>query len=205
MTRQGVVLTAMLAGMCVLSHTRLYQDIANRSRGMIRGFPTTIASWQMRGEYAPSLREIELLETENILTRIYRDPNGREVSMVIVYDPSGNRKMAHPQEICLQADGLSTLTKSSVPLENLNFNTERLLMQRDRTRLLYYYWYKAGPHHSGNYITSQLRLAVNSLTASPGGTALIRLSTSAKDESAADQALQQFARDAMPQFDRYLP
>jgi EpsI family protein len=207
MTRQGVVLASLLAGVCVLTHLRLYQDIKKFSSGELTRFPQRIGAWQMTAEYPASKREMELLETENIVNRVYRDPQGREVNVALVYDPSGNRKMAHPQEICLTADGMQTLSKSKALVGDTSVNAERLLMEKDSRRRLYYYWYKAGPYQSGSYITSQLRLAFYGLTGATGGTALIRISSpvGANGEQFSDTTLSDFGSAIMPEVDKYLP
>ncbi len=207
MTGQGAVLAVILACMCVLSHTRLYLDSTGPRGARIDGFPERIGDWQAIATYPPSQREMELLETENILTRIYRDGTRREVAAVLVYDPSGNRKMAHPQEICLVADGLQMVSRSSVEIPGAGVVAERLLMERGSRRTLFYYWYKAGAYHSGSYIGTQSRLALNALTGATAGTALVRLSTAvgAQNESQSDQALQDFAAQLLPELDRLLP
>ena len=194
MSRQGWVLAAILGCMAAVSQTYLYQEISQRSTAKLDNFPQQVGTWKMTGEYAPTQREIELLETENILTRIYRDEQGREVALVLVYDPSGNRKMAHPQEICLKADGQETVDKRTQMIGNTSIDAQRLLMERNGRRTLYYYWFKAGEYQSGSYISSQLRLAFQSLKSKPEGTALVRLSTRAQqDGKDADAVLQEFS------------
>jgi EpsI family protein len=207
MTRQGVVLASLLAGVCLLSHLRLYQDIKKFSSGELKRFPQSIGVWQMTAEYPASKREMELLETENIVNRVYRDDKGREVSVALVYDPSGNRKMAHPQEICLTADGMQTLSKSKAIVGDTGVDAERLLMEKDSRRRLYYYWYKAGPYQSGSYIASQMRLAFHGLTGASGGTALIRISSvvGPNGEEFSDAALSDFGSAIKPEVDQYLP
>jgi EpsI family protein len=183
----------------LVSHFYLYREITTRSTEKLTGFPLQIGAWQMIGEYAPTQREIDLLETENIMTRVYRDNAGREVALVLVYDPSGNRKMAHPQEICLKADGMEAIEKNSIAIRDTAIDAERLLMERGGKRTLYYYWFKAGAYQSGSYIGSQVRLAMHSLSGGAEGTALIRMSTPASGDGAqADAVLQDFAVDVQP-------
>lgn len=207
MTRQGVVLSILLACLCVFSHTRLYRQNKNIASDQFKQFPQRIGVWQSIAEFPPSPKEVELLETTNIIGRHYRDNRGREVTMALVYDPSGNRKMAHPQEICLTAGGMDTVSKSAVPLGKSGIDAERLVVQKNDNRQLYYYWYKAGPYQSGNYLDSQMRLALASITGSQGGTALIRISTHVNPDNEAEreQALQDFAIAVLPEMERFLP
>jgi EpsI family protein len=184
----------------------LYHEISDRSTAKLDHFPQQIGVWKMTGEFAPTKREIEILETENILSRIYRDDKGREAALVLVYDPSGNRKMAHPQEICLKADGMETIDKSVMNVADTGIDAQRLLMERSGRRTLYYYWFKAGDYQSGGYISSQLRLAWQSLKSKPEGTALVRLSARAQqDGSQADTVLQDFAVALQPALMEQLP
>jgi EpsI family protein len=207
MSRQGVILAVMLGAACVLSWTRLYPAAKTHARDDRSLFPRTIDTWTTIREYAATERERELLETDSILTRVYRDARGRDVTLVLVYDSSGDRKMAHPQEICLTADGLEALGKDSVELGRTGIHAERLLMERGARRVLYYYWYKAGAFQSGSYVSAQLRLAWASLCGSAGGTALVRISTAVPpaDSARADEALQDFALALLPDVERHLP
>jgi EpsI family protein len=211
LTRQGWVLAGVLAATCLLSHYRLYREIKPFSTGALDDFPERIGRWQMTARHPAGKREMELLETGNILSREYRDEQGREVGLALVYDPSGNRKMAHPQEICLTADGMQTLDKRCVELGDTGIQAERLLMENDSRRSLFYYWYKAGPHQSGSYVASQLRLAYYGLSGAGGGTALIRISTGvgqggeAAGEAAGDAALADFGAAITREVDRCLP
>jgi len=143
-TRQGRLMSLLFAGLCTVSFTRLYQDLPQRSSGKLAAFPQQIGAWRMISEHSPSAKEIELLETENITSRVYRDDTGRQVALTLVYDPSGNRKMAHPQEICLRADGFDLLSSTTVAVAGTEISARRLLMIRGDNRMLYYYWYKAG-------------------------------------------------------------
>ena len=207
MTKQALVLSITLLVLCVLSHTRLYQHNQHVSSESFRQFPQRIGQWQTVAEFPPSPKEVELLETNDIIARLYRDEKGREVHMALVYDASGNRKMAHPQEICLTAGGMNTVSKNSVPLGDSGMNVERLVVERDGNRQLYYYWYKAGPCQSGNYLETQLRLALYSLTGQQGGTALMRISgrITPESEEKQEQALRDFGLAAMPEMERHLP
>jgi len=204
MSRQAWVLAVILGCTAVVSQLFLYRELSQRSTAKLTHFPQQIGAWKMTGEYAPTLREIELLETENILTRIYRDDKGREVAMVLVYDPSGNRKMAHPQEICLKADGQETVDKRTQMIGAID--AQRLLMEKSGRRTLYYYWFKAGAYQSGSYISSQLRLALQSFKSKPEGTALVRLSTRVPRGSVeGDAALQDFSIALQPALLEQLP
>jgi EpsI family protein len=205
MSRQGWVLSSLLLCTALFSHFFLYREITARSTEKLTDFPVQIGHWRMTFERPPTEREMELLETENIMTRVYRDDAGREVALVLVYDPSGNRKMAHPQEICLKADGMEALQKSSVAIRDTDISAERLLMERAGKRTVYYYWFKAGDYQSGSYIGSQLRLAMHSLSGDAEGTALIRMSSAATGDGAdADRVLQDFAVDAESAFVEHL-
>ncbi|HYG78466.1 MAG TPA: EpsI family protein [Planctomycetota bacterium] len=207
MTRQGYILASVLVLAGILSNTRLYQQISTGVQDTFKQFPQRIAVWQSVKEYPPSAQEVKLLETENIVSRLYRDENKREVMMALVYDPTGNRKMAHPQEICLTAGGMKTVSQGPVKLGDSGVTAQRLVVENSDTRQLYYYWYKAGPHQTGDYLSSQIRLALYSLSGKSAGTALIRLSTTvtAETEAEREKALQDFALVVMPEVDRYLP
>jgi len=196
MTRQGYILAGILSLVSVLSFTRLYQTIDTKSQDTFKQFPQQLGAWKMIREYPPSAQEVKLLETENIVSRLYRDENKRDVMMSLVYDPSGNRKMAHPQEICLTAGGMRTVSQGTVDLGDSGIKAERLVVANSDSRQLYYYWYKAG-----------LRHALNSLSGGSGGTALIRLSVivTAENETQREQALQDFALKTLPEVERYLP
>ena len=197
--RQSLIAAAILSGACALSFGWLYQPIFPRA-GSKFDFPRQIAGWRTIAEVQPTPREIELLETENILTRVYRDEEGREVTMVLVYDASGERKMAHPQEICLAANGWEVLSQAAVDLPGSAAQAQRLLMERGSQRVLYYYWYQAGRYQTGSYLGAQARLTLARLRGIPGGAGLVRLSVAFASgrEQAGEQTLRDFANMLMP-------
>ncbi|HEY3323575.1 MAG TPA: EpsI family protein [Planctomycetota bacterium] len=208
LTREGKVLAVTLAAVAVLANTRLFQPAAAHAPLDFKRFPTQIGEWKMEREFPVSQREIDILETDNILYRLYREPSGRAVVLALVYDPSGNRKMAHPQEVCLAAAGLRMLQQRDARLEAGGSSVQRLLMESaGPQRFLYYYWFKAGSYQSGSFFGSQLRLALASLRGSEGGASLVRINTRIEDgdEAAAEKTLQDFARDLQPQLCAFLP
>lgn len=209
MNKQLRVITALLSCVCVLTYARLYQpQRVTAESATAKSFPEQLGTWQMTASYPPTPREIELLETDNILNRSYRDASGRTAALVLVYDPSGNRKMAHPQEICLAADGNEIIGQTHVDLGVGGINAQRLLTERNGGRLLYYYWYKSGDDQSGSYLMTQTSAAWSALLGKSRGTALIRIATpigTDHSEEQADKILQDFARALVPELTRVLP
>ena len=173
------------------------------SIGPIReAIPVSIGPWHMVSDRGPTDQEREILETDAILTRTYSSGAAVQCDLSVVF-AQDNRRVAHPPELCYKGAGWTVESKKVilVPLEEGTFHVNRLFLLRGQARMWVYYWYKAGPDCSANYVRMQWNIVKSHFLRRHSSSALMRGSavTGSPDQDAATLAtLDGFARLAIP-------
>jgi EpsI family protein len=146
-------------------------------------------------------RTIELLETTDVVNRIYAPSDGSPyVSVCVVHSPD-NRKIAHPPEVCYAGWGYEVVERSRTSLEGPDglFDAAFLTVTKGTSRDSILYWYQTGSALGANYYREQLRAALAMVSGRPLGTSLVRLSTPETDgRDAARERLRSFATLLVP-------
>ena len=182
----------------------LQQDTFN-----IHNFPKTIANWTSE-ELSLTEDEYAILETKNAFVRRYKNTEGKEAYLYIVYSQY-NRKVAHPPEVCYSGSGISIVNnvREFIPVQGLSqpIATNRLLLEKGTFQQFSYYWFKVGEVFTSNYWKQQLIIARNALMGKNKGSALIRLSVDIKEDnqSQAVSTVKEFANLAVPIIHKFLP
>lgn len=145
---------------------------------------------------------MRLLETRDILFRVYRQPATSPVYLCVVF-AQNNRRSVHPPEVCYIASGWEVGEKEIEP----RLKATQILITKNYAKQLVYYWYKAGDELTSSVAKQQLNMALNQLLLGRVRGALIRLSTEIKDETQeeAAQRLDQFASEILPLIQENLP
>jgi len=170
---------------------------------------TSFGSWNLVQDIGPMPKEIAGLAGSEILRKVYRNPAGDEVQMVIV--ANNFRGSIHGPTDCLPAQGWVIDTKKTVHAEiagdTVPFNamSSRLRHQKGVEHSLVWYWYAVyGGNHSSHFAAVVHNAIQRALFGRKYYWALVRLSTSVgKDGSAhASAALGDFLRQAYPTIKR---
>ena len=151
-----------------------------------------------------------ILETEDVVDRRYNKPDESWVDLTIIFAKE-QRKVAHPQEVCLKGSGYNVqhYSRPSVPTgitDPAYIPVVRLKIEKGNNRHLVYYFYKCGPHYSASYYWENILIMWSRVTLRPANGALIKLTTSIDtDEPTAEDRLQRFLAVALPEIAGKLP
>ncbi len=164
-------------------------------------FPLEFNGWKGE-EMRVSEYDMALLETRNLFLRRYKNTEGSEVFLYVVYSQS-NRKVSHPPEICYKGSGVTIVDSTNEQLSlsgNRNLMTRRLVVEGYNDQQLVLYWFKVGDTFTSNYWKQQMLIALKSFLNEPASSALIRISTKIKGQSTAQnlQTLKNFAQEISP-------
>jgi len=152
---------------------------------------------------------IRLLETRDILFRVYSKPRTPPVYLCVVY-AQNNRRSIHPPEVCYIASGWEVGEKkffSSSLFDVLPiFRATQIMITKNYYKQLVYYWYKSGDAFTSSMIKHQLNMALSQIKQERIRGALIRLSTEIIDETQEEAAerLNQFTALVIPQLQENL-
>jgi len=175
----------------------------------IHHFPKVIGNW-VSEDLPISDDEKALLETDNVFVRRYTNSTDEEVFLFIVYSEN-NRKVSHPPEICYTGGGATILSSvsDSIPSDSqdLSIDVRRLKIERGRIIQIFAYWFKVGDSFTSSYWRQQGLIALKSLLGQPASSALIRISSTVKNDNDADATLRikKFGKLIIPHLKFYLP
>ena len=144
-------------------------------------FPSEIAGW--KGTEVPvDERTYEILETRNVLSRVYENPKGEKVHLLLVGSHK-DRRVAHPPEVCYlssnyniadETEGIFTSGTQQIQVKQFLAKSERNPEDREKVA----YVYKIGDRYTTNYYAQQLQFAMDQLTRKKSQVLLIRLAGS---------------------------
>jgi len=197
-----IVTLAVVAAISLASYLPARTDIGERTR--INDFPMKIGEWSAT-DMPLSQRDYEILETKNLFVRDYHNPKGEHVFLYMIYSED-NRKVSHPPEVCMMGSGVTVVNKESVRITD-SVKAIKLLLEKDDSRQLIVYWYKAGELQTDTYLKQQLKIVVNRTFGRRISGALIRLSCdiNGQGEKAALDLLKRFSAKIEPLLPKYVP
>jgi len=140
--------------------------------------PQQIGEWTGRDVELDD-RTYEILETRNVLSRVYENRSGETIHLLLVTS-SKDRRVAHPPEVCYlsshyeiskTADGQLEVGDRQIPIKQFTAHDQR---QRSGDEEILYF-YKVGDRFTANYYAQQFQFALDRLTRKASQVTLIRL------------------------------
>jgi EpsI family protein len=131
--------------------------------------------------------EMEILETRDYMFRSYSDGKGPSVDMCVVFSED-NRKGTHPPDVCLEASGYRTMSRSDrvVMVDGTALTLRELVTTGEggggrggagEQYMYFAYFYKCGDLFTPSFYQQQVEIIWNGLTRRNAAGALIRFST----------------------------
>ena len=157
--------------------------------------PYQIGNWTGKDETVDE-RTYEILETKNVLARMYENDQKDHVELLLV-GSNKDRRVAHPPEVCYTSshyevvdsgEGSFDISGTPIPVKRFIAKDQRNLAHREHV----IYVYKVGKRFTINYYAQQLKFAWDRLTRQESGVLLIRLSASS------DKSFKEFLTQILP-------
>ncbi|MBI4387901.1 MAG: EpsI family protein [Candidatus Omnitrophica bacterium] len=147
---------------------------------LFQKFPMILNDWK-GDDVVLDERTYEILETRNVLSRWYVNPEGERIDLLIVGSPS-DRRVAHPPEVCYISSNydVTRTEEASVSFQNKQIPIKEFIAEDKKNpdhREEVLYVYKVGDVFTTNYYAQQFLFIFNRLTARGGQVYLIRLSS----------------------------
>jgi len=149
--------------------------------------------------------EIDILETDDLISRIYSRVGEESIYMSVVFAQE-NRKVAHPPEVCLRGLGWEVESKEVISIV-AGFKVIQLVVTNGMSRELYYYYFKAGDNFTENYLLQQINVVLSHIFQQKGSASLIRVQTriTGGDILKAKERLNEFSLEMRPYIEKTLP
>ena len=157
--------------------------------------PYQIGEWTGKDEVLDE-RTYEILETRNVLARIYENSKKERVELLLV-GSNKDRRVAHPPEVCYTSSHYEVIDSKETSFEiGGNKIPVREFVAKDQRNLEHneyvVYVYKIGKRFTTNYYTQQFKFALDRITKQESEVLLIRLSTTN------DRSFQEFLSQILP-------
>ena len=143
--------------------------------------PFQIKDWVGKDEPVDTMT-YEILETKNVLSRLYQNPKRGMIHLLLV-GSSKDRRVAHPPEVCYTSSHYTIIESKNdvIDIPGMKLPVKRFVAQDERnpqSKQQVLYLYKVGKRFTTNYYAQQLQFAWDSLTKQETQVLLIRLSGS---------------------------
>lgn len=206
-------LIGILSFLAIVVHTISYDKNTSTVKGVhvIENIPLNFKNWKGTDlKLKPIVYDI--LETRAIIHRTYRDDEGHEIFLSVVYYDE-TKVDFHAPEACLGGQGIKTKKSDSVFIisteqgKQVSIKVNQLTQDQDDFKTLVYYFYKAGDFVGRNYIKLRLNLVLNKFRTSRKNGSLIRISapiTNTGSEKESHLLLKKFLTDIYPYIMEYL-
>lgn len=202
------VVVILLAGTAVLLRARDRGETLPPHQAL-QEFPKQIGAWL--GEDVPLQPDVrQILGDGDFLVRFYRAPGLPYVDFFLAYFPTQRTgSTIHSPQNCLPGSGWIPAGLKRIELtagENARVN--RYIIAKGLDRQLVLYWYQSNGRIVASEYWAKFYLVADSIRRNRSDGALVRVVTPvARGESieSAEQRALGFARQALPQLDRFVP
>lgn len=201
-----VLITIILAAVAAFSIlTYLPNKNASDKEAQMADFPKRIGEWEAT-DIPLSANDLAILETNNLIMREYKNVSTQDIIYLYIIYSAGNRKVVHPPEICYSGGGATIIEKSTVPVTN-TIQANKFTVEDKDSRQLVSYWFRSGNFNTYNYMQQQLKMVINRTLRKKTSGAMIRVSTTIKDnnQEAALSLIKSFCGQIQPILDKYIP
>jgi exosortase D (VPLPA-CTERM-specific) len=181
-------------------------------RATFASFPNNVGEWRGRRSSLDTQTEQGLGLTDYIVTD-FNKRDGRSVNFYVAYYASQRNGLSpHSPSVCLPGNGWQIAdfqrTSFSSNSPNISLPLNRVIMDKNSTKQLVYYWFEERGRKIENEWWAKAYLLADAIFQNRTDGALVRLITPiypGEVESDADKRLQAFIHDFVPILSRYLP
>ncbi len=208
------LLLLLLFSSATASHFIQEREDIIPARKAFLNFPLHLGKWQGRNDYLSQFYLNELKLTDYAIINYAQPESGNNVNFYSAYYQAQRRGVAvHSPKGCIPGDGwqiiqFGQLDFPDTKLEGNVLQVNRAVIQKGDSRQLVYYWFQQRGRTITNEYLVKWYLFYDALTMNRTDGALVRLVTSVgngEDIDVADQRLQSFMKDLIPELPAYLP
>lgn len=206
----SVVLIAVAYSVILVAAARADQ-LPERLRFV--SFPEKIGHWTSKISYLEPQVKDALLGLDDYILANYSRPETPQINLYIGYYGSQRKEHGpHSPRRCIPGGGWQitdfTRPEFSDEATAVQFPISRAVIERGSQRMLVYYWFEGRGRRSADEYLSKWYIYKDSLTRGRTDGSLVRVMTGiTKNETieASERRLQQFIKQLLPHFEKFLP
>lgn len=171
----------------------------------LNDFPKIIGNWV--GEDRPIEEKVyEILSESDLLLRVYKNAEGKKVSLFIVAS-STNLEAFHPPEICFQGTDAQFLKKEIVEIQpqDKKIKITKLYIKQSNQEELVIYWFRVGNKTIPTYYLHQLNMVIDQILLKKSISSMILLTAPIENKNidSAFELEKSFIKEIAPLLDKY--
>jgi EpsI family protein len=210
-SKSVVVLSAVL-----LAQAGMFYGFSRKenipSRLPLAEFTLTGTPWKSVQDVELSQDELDVLQADDILSRIYQDSSGRDASLFVAFfDTQKTGKTPHSPKNCLPGAGWvpssNEIVEIPVPGETTPIQANQYVVARGDNQSVVLYWYQSHNRTIASEYWAKFYTVADSIRYNRSDTALVRVvvAVSNGDTQTAIKTATSFAAAFFPQLKQYLP
>ncbi|TAK64463.1 MAG: VPLPA-CTERM-specific exosortase XrtD [Methylobacter sp.] len=207
------MLLLLLFSAAIASHYIQGREDIIPARKAFLNFPLHLGKWQGRNDYLSQTYLNDMKLTDYVIIN-YTQPESGSINFYSAYYQSQRKGVSvHSPKGCIPGDGwqITQFGQRNIPdikLDNNVLQVNRAVIEKSGSRQLVYYWFQQRGRTITNEYLVKWYLFYDAIAMNRTDGSLIRLVTSvgeAEDLEVADQRLQSFMKDLMPEMPDYIP
>lgn len=160
-------------------------NIDETQNPVFQKFPYELGAWKGTDVEVDD-KTYEILETRNVLSRLYENAAGIQMHLLLVGSYK-DRRVAHPPEVCYISSNFIILDEKDKKLSvgGEEIDVKSFLARHERhpdQEEMVIYLYKVGDRFTTSYYSQQLQFAADRLAKRDSGVLLIRLAIPSKSK-----------------------
>ena len=174
-------------------------------------FPTQIDGWVAnKGSLKSNIRQFLQLD-DYYIGDFFKEDNIPVNLYMAYYKTQRKGVSAHSPRVCIPGGGWKIVDSKTNYIKvgrNIEFPVNRIIIQKNETRQLVYYWFKQRQHHLANEYIVKWLLLKDAIISNRTDGALIRLTTAIKNndsEYQADKRIQDLIVGVQPELTNFIP
>lgn len=203
------VLIAVVSVIYLVAPTRVELQPERKS---LAEFPLELSGWEGRQDHLDTIY-VDALKFDDYLLNEYHHPRFGSVNAYVAYYASQRAgQSAHSPRSCIPGGGweIESLNRRtiSMPDTRRTLDVNRVLIRKGSEQQLVYYWFQQRGRSITNEFAVKWYLLWDAITRNRTDGALIRLTTRvdpSQGVSVAENDLNRFAEDMLPQLPSYIP
>jgi len=175
-------------------------------------FPKTVGGWQLLQQGVIEPEVMEVLQADDVLTRIYGKPDGRERAdlYIAAFRSQRNGKAPHSPKNCLPGNGWTQIQSSEIQVDAGTGHTipvNRYIIEHGEERSVVLYWYQSRDRAVAGEFKAKFWVIADAMRYNRTDSALIRVIVPIlnRDTDAADREAFDFVKATFPYIRHFLP
>ena len=215
MIRRIIILSVcFLIGAGVIARASRMEAVPPRET--LAAFPLQIGTWQGRDTERLDARTLQVLGSDDYLSRYYQNAQGPAGVFIAYYETQRQGDSMHSPLNCLPGAGWQPIAKSYLPIQVTDasgrpseITVNRYIIEKGLDQQVVLYWYQSHGRVIANEYRSKIFMVYDAARLNRSDAALVRVTSprlgSDTGLQSAETRAAEFVKDVFPTLEKFLP